>query len=72
MLTSNLKDKIEKAMLSNFGYNFKTFNTWFANKRNLIVKEAGIDRYKKYLRCIFKMHRTTKDVEFLVAINKKF
>eukprot|EP00957_Ditylum_brightwellii_P074045 5626228-Ditylum_brightwellii.AAC.1 len=72
MLTSNLKDKIEKAMLSNFRYNFKTFNTWFASKRNLIVKEAGIDRYKKYLRCIFKMYRTTKDVEFLVAINKKF
>eukprot|EP00957_Ditylum_brightwellii_P043071 3263054-Ditylum_brightwellii.AAC.1 len=27
MLTSNLKDEIEKAVLPNFGYNIKTFNT---------------------------------------------
>eukprot|EP00957_Ditylum_brightwellii_P139215 10610499-Ditylum_brightwellii.AAC.1 len=72
MLTSNLKGKIEKAVFPNFGYNIETFNTWFANKRNLIIKEAGIEGYKKYLRCIFKMHRTAKDAEFLVIINKKF
>eukprot|EP00957_Ditylum_brightwellii_P066338 5035685-Ditylum_brightwellii.AAC.1 len=36
---TNLKDKIESAKMDDFDHNVKKFNTWFLDKRNLIVKE---------------------------------
>eukprot|EP00957_Ditylum_brightwellii_P122597 9349374-Ditylum_brightwellii.AAC.1 len=37
----NLKDKLENAKLDGFGQDIKEFNTWFADKRNAIIREVG-------------------------------
>eukprot|EP00957_Ditylum_brightwellii_P192339 14642137-Ditylum_brightwellii.AAC.2 len=63
-----LKDEIESAKMDDFNHNVKKFNTWFSDKRNLIVKEAGEDGYTEYLRCLFKTYLTAVDPEFLEAV----
>eukprot|EP00957_Ditylum_brightwellii_P103737 7902719-Ditylum_brightwellii.AAC.1 len=65
---ANLKDKIKSAKMDNFDHNVKKFNTWFSDKRNLIVKEAGKNGYTEYLRCLFKTYLTAVDSEFLEAV----
>eukprot|EP00957_Ditylum_brightwellii_P117712 8979281-Ditylum_brightwellii.AAC.1 len=65
---ANLEDEIEPAKMDDFNHNVKKFNTWFSNKRNLIVKEVGKDGYTKYLRCLFKTYLTAVDPEFLEAV----
>eukprot|EP00957_Ditylum_brightwellii_P074971 5697273-Ditylum_brightwellii.AAC.1 len=67
VLVANLKDEIESAKMDDFDHNVKKFNTWFLDKRNLIVKEVCEDGYTEYLRCLFKTNLTAVDPEFLEA-----
>jgi hypothetical protein len=68
---ANLKDKIEAAKLSNFEHDVNKFNTWFSDKRNLIVKEVGENRYTEYLRCLFKTYLTAVDPKFVEAVTQE-
>ena len=57
----NLNDEIEGADLKNFNQDVKKFNTWFTDKRNLIVREVGKEGYTEYERFLFKTYRTAKN-----------
>ena len=65
----NLKEELEGADLKDFEYNIKKFNTWFNDKRSMIIREAGTEGYSEYERCLFKTYRTARNKEFLDAIN---
>ena len=65
----NLKEELEAADLKDFGHNIKKFNTWFNDKKSMIVREVGITGYSEYERCLFKTYRTAQNKEFLEAIN---
>ena len=67
----NLKDELESASLEDFGYDVKSFNTWFVDKRNAIVREVGEGGYTEYERCLFKIYKTAKNEEFLKGINNE-
>eukprot|EP00957_Ditylum_brightwellii_P107188 8178288-Ditylum_brightwellii.AAC.1 len=54
--------------MDDFDHNVKKFNTWFSDKRNLIVKEVNEDGYTKYLRCLFKTYLMAVDPKFLGAV----
>eukprot|EP00957_Ditylum_brightwellii_P200052 15250627-Ditylum_brightwellii.AAC.1 len=68
---TNLKDKLENTKLDDFGQGIKEFNTWFADKRNAIIREVGKERYTKYKRCLFKICCTTENKEFMLAISQE-
>eukprot|EP00957_Ditylum_brightwellii_P198649 15140442-Ditylum_brightwellii.AAC.1 len=57
--------------MDDFNHDVKKFNTWFSDKRNLIVKEVREDGYTKYLRCLFKTYLMAVDPEFLEAVTLK-
>eukprot|EP00957_Ditylum_brightwellii_P198531 15130629-Ditylum_brightwellii.AAC.1 len=65
---ANLKDEIESAKIDDFDHDVKKFNTWFSDKRNLIVKGVNEDGYTEYLRCLFKTYLAAVDPEFLEAV----
>ena len=65
----NLKDELIGADLKNFNQDVKKFNTWFTEKRNLIVREVGKEWYTEYKQCLFKTYRTAENEEFLTAVN---
>eukprot|EP00957_Ditylum_brightwellii_P133434 10173164-Ditylum_brightwellii.AAC.1 len=64
---ANLKDEIELAKMDGFNHDVKKFNTWFSDKRNLIVKKVGKDGYMEYLRCLFKTYLMAVGPKFLEA-----
>eukprot|EP00957_Ditylum_brightwellii_P205896 15345905-Ditylum_brightwellii.AAC.1 len=68
---SNVKDELKNAQLETFDYDIRKFNTWFNDKRNIIVKEIGKDGYKEYLRCLFKTYSTAKNQKFLDNIEEE-
>eukprot|EP00957_Ditylum_brightwellii_P136583 10415661-Ditylum_brightwellii.AAC.1 len=45
---ANLKDKLDNAKFDDLGQDIKEFNTWFANKRNTIIREVGKEGYTEY------------------------
>ena len=65
---SNLKELIEKAVLSEYSYDIKVFNMWFESTRSEIIKEEGPDQYKEYLRQLFRAYETHKSKRFLDAV----
>eukprot|EP00957_Ditylum_brightwellii_P164021 12488301-Ditylum_brightwellii.AAC.1 len=64
----NLTDKLKNAKLDDFGQDIKEFNTWFANKRNTIIREVGKGGFTEYKRCLFKIYCAAENKEFMLAI----
>ena len=64
---SRLKDEIETKTLKEFGDDVTKFNTWFADTRDLIIKEEGTG-YNEYVRSLFRAYRTCANEEFVDTI----
>eukprot|EP00957_Ditylum_brightwellii_P168615 12834136-Ditylum_brightwellii.AAC.2 len=57
--------------MGNFGHHVRKFNTWFINQHNEIVREVGKEGCTEYLRSLFCVYKTAKDVEFLKTVKAK-
>eukprot|EP00957_Ditylum_brightwellii_P128597 9809947-Ditylum_brightwellii.AAC.1 len=68
---TNLKDKLENAKLDDFRQDIKEFSTWFADKRNAIIREVGKEWSTKCKRCLFKTYQTAEKKEFMIAISQE-
>jgi hypothetical protein len=67
---ANLKDKLENSKLNVFRHDIKEFNTWFTDKRNMIIREVGKEGYTKYKRCLAKTYCIAENKEFLMEISQ--
>eukprot|EP00957_Ditylum_brightwellii_P025844 1955072-Ditylum_brightwellii.AAC.1 len=68
---ANLKDELKNVTLDAFGRDIKVFNTWFMNKRNVIIREVGMQGYTKHESCQLKTYPKVENKEFLIEINQE-
>eukprot|EP00957_Ditylum_brightwellii_P026319 1990564-Ditylum_brightwellii.AAC.1 len=64
-------DKLENAKLDDFRQDIKEFNTWFADKRNSIIRGVGKERYIEYKRCLFKTYHTAENKVFMLVTHQE-
>ena len=67
---SKLKNEIEAKTLADFKYSVTSYNTWFEDTMESIVKEEGTG-YNEYMRSLFHAYLTSSNKEFTDAISSE-
>ena len=67
---SKLKEEIKSKTLTSFINNVAKYNTWFEDTRRAIIAEEG-EGYNEYTRMLFKVYKTSTNVEFKEAVKEE-